>query len=64
MIYQVDAFTAHLFGGNHGIDEDLRSMHCVLAPYWCEGLDKSTLQSQPVSKRGSDLHCSSRASAC
>jgi PhzF family phenazine biosynthesis protein len=42
-----------------GIDEDpgTGSIHCALAPYWCERLGKRTLHSLQVSKRGSELHC-------
>jgi PhzF family phenazine biosynthesis protein len=42
-----------------GIDEDpgTGSIHCALAPYWCERLGKRTLHSLQASKRGSELHC-------
>ena len=35
------------------------SIHCALAPYWCERLGKRTLHSLQVSKRGSELTASS-----
>jgi PhzF family phenazine biosynthesis protein len=47
------------FAPSAGIDEDpgTGSIHCALAPYWCERLGKRTLHSLQVSKRGSELHC-------
>jgi PhzF family phenazine biosynthesis protein len=47
------------FASSAGIDEDpgTGSIHCALAPYWCERLGKRTLHSLQVSKRGSELHC-------
>ena len=37
-----------------GIDEDpvTGSMHCVLAPYWCERLGTDVLHSHQASERG------------
>jgi predicted PhzF superfamily epimerase YddE/YHI9 len=50
------------FAPAHGIDEDpgTGSIHCALAPYWCERLGKDAIQSLQVSKRGSELHCTLR----
>ena len=47
------------FAPSAGIDEDpgTGSIHCALAPYWCERLGKRAVHSLQVSKRGSDLHC-------
>jgi PhzF family phenazine biosynthesis protein len=42
------------FAPKVGIDEDpvTGSMHCVLAPYWCERLGKTELHAQQASERG------------
>jgi PhzF family phenazine biosynthesis protein len=42
------------FAPKVGIDEDpvTGSMHCVLAPYWCERLGKNELHAQQASERG------------
>ena len=42
------------FGPRVGIDEDpvTGSMHCVLAPYWCERLGRTELRAQQASARG------------
>lgn len=42
------------FGPKVGIDEDpvTGSMHCVLAPYWCERLGKDELYAHQASPRG------------
>jgi PhzF family phenazine biosynthesis protein len=42
------------FAPKVGIDEDpvTGSMHCVLAPYWCERLGKAELRAHQASERG------------
>jgi len=41
-----------------GIDEDAvtGSMHCVLAPYWCERLGVSEIFAEQASERGGTMH--------
>jgi PhzF family phenazine biosynthesis protein len=45
------------FAPKVGIDEDpvTGSMHCVLAPYWCERLAKNELYAHQASHRGGEL---------
>jgi len=46
------------FAPKVGIDEDpvTGSMHCVLAPYWCERLGTSNLHAHQASARGGAMH--------
>ena len=46
------------FAPKVGIDEDpvTGSMHCVLAPYWCERLDTVNLHAHQASARGGAMH--------
>jgi PhzF family phenazine biosynthesis protein len=46
------------FAPKVGIDEDpvTGSMHCVLAPYWCERLDTLNLHAHQASARGGAMH--------
>lgn len=52
-------FVSRYFAPSFGIDEDpvTGSIHCALAPYWGERLDKSSLKAKQVSLRGGDLQC-------
>jgi PhzF family phenazine biosynthesis protein len=52
-------FVSRYFAPASGIDEDpvTGSAHCMLAPYWGERLEKSTLRARQVSRRGGDLTC-------
>jgi PhzF family phenazine biosynthesis protein len=47
-------YVCRFFAPSVGIDEDpaTGSIHCTLAPYWAEGLGKSTLRAQQLSARG------------
>lgn len=46
------------FAPRVGIDEDpvTGSMHCVLAPYWCDRLGMNELFAQQASERGGTMH--------
>jgi len=46
------------FAPKVGIDEDpvTGSMHCVLAPYWCERLGTQSLHAHQASARGGTMH--------
>ena len=47
------------FAPEKGVDEDAGtgSVHCALTPYWAERLEKNTVHSRQLSKRGSELFC-------
>jgi PhzF family phenazine biosynthesis protein len=50
------------FAPFYGINEDsgTGSIHCALAPYWAERLNKNTVHSRQLSKRGAELFCELR----
>lgn len=52
-------FVSRYFAPSFGIDEDpvTGSIHCALAPFWAERLDKQSLKAKQVSSRGGDLDC-------
>ena len=53
-------YVCRLFAPGEGIDEDpaTGSIHCTLAPYWADRLDKDTLRAQQLSLRGGYMQCS------
>lgn len=50
-------FVSRFFAPGAGIDEDpvTGSAHCVLAPFWCERLQRSTLVGHQLSRRGGEV---------
>ncbi len=52
-------FVSRYFAPHAGIPEDpvTGSAHCVLAPYWADRLEKSSLRARQLSKRQGDLQC-------
>jgi PhzF family phenazine biosynthesis protein len=52
-------FVSRYFAPSFGIDEDpvTGSIHCALAPFWAERLQKGSLQAEQVSERGGRLEC-------
>jgi PhzF family phenazine biosynthesis protein len=55
-------FVSRYFAPGAGIDEDpvTGSAHCVLAPYWCERLDRSSVVGLQVSRRTGIVECELR----
>lgn len=55
-----DDFVSRFFAPRVGIDEDpvTGSVHCVLAPYWADKLDKQDLIARQLSMRGGVLELS------
>lgn len=47
------------FAPSWGVPEDAAtgSIHCGLAPYWGERLDKTRILARQVSRRGAEMHC-------
>jgi PhzF family phenazine biosynthesis protein len=52
-------FVSRCFAPRFGIPEDpvTGSAHCVLVPYWSNGLHKRNLHAFQISKRGGELFC-------
>jgi len=52
-------FLSRFFGPKAGINEDpvTGSAHCVLAPYFCKKLDKTTVIGKQTSERGGFVEC-------
>jgi PhzF family phenazine biosynthesis protein len=52
-------YVCRMFLPSAGIDEDpaTGSIHCTLAPYWAERLNKATFRAQQLSARGGYLKC-------
>lgn len=52
-------FVSRFFAPKYGIDEDpvTGSAHCVMAPYWAERLQKTTLTARQLSERTGNLLC-------
>lgn len=55
-------FVSRYFVPGAGIDEDpvTGSIHSMLAPYWAERLNKTTLKARQLSERGGELFCEVR----
>jgi PhzF family phenazine biosynthesis protein len=51
------------FAPGYGVPEDpgTGSIHCALAPYWSERLDKPRIASRQLSRRGAEFDCELRA---
>ncbi len=52
-------FVSRFFAPKSGINEDpvTGSVHCALAPYWSQKLNKTQLSARQVSARGGDVLC-------
>lgn len=52
-------FVSRFFAPALGVDEDpvTGSAHCVLAPFWADGLGRNPLRARQVSRRGGLLSC-------
>lgn len=52
-------FVSRFFTPSYGAPEDpvTGSVHCLLAPYWAERLDKFLLHARQLSERGGELWC-------
>jgi PhzF family phenazine biosynthesis protein len=52
-------FVSRYFAPGYGIPEDsvTGSVHCALAPYWANRLNKTRVHARQLSKRGGDLWC-------
>ena len=53
---------SRFFAPKLGVDEDpvTGSVHCMIAPYWCRRLGKSSLRAYQASSRGGELRCKSK----